>query len=504
MIEFIKTEQYQHQREIFESHRDDEYFALFWEMGLGKTKVMIDVASYQFAIGGIHTLVVIAPNSVYGNWIEEEIPIHMAVPHIMMKYPKSNTKRDKARREIFLDRNFKSDHLKILAMSYDSVNSIHGFEFAKRVFSTYPAMIIADESTAIKSPSTKRSRRSKVLSGMAEYKWIATGTPVSQSPFDVHSQIEFLDENFWKDYGLKTFNAFKNEFGEFTLRSLGNGRKFNELRGYRRLESLKKIISPISSRLLKEDSSIQLPPKSYAIRTFDMTPEQEAMYEQICNEYEAELDDGMVVDGTLGIVRLARLQQIACGFVTAQGLIEADEEDMLGLKIKEVRKELKELVSPHNNPRIKLMVDILNECSHKVIIWVKFRRDIQNIEEVLGNRCMVIDGSVNQRDRDERLKRFKDPEDPAQALVINIATINQGLTLTIAKTMIYYSNSFNLERRLQSEDRNHRIGQDSPVLVIDIAARKTVDRKIINGLREKFNIAAQVTGDRFREWIKPE
>ena len=79
--------------------------------------------------------------------------------------------------------------------------------------------------------------------------------------------------------------------------------------------------------------------------------------------------------------------------------------------------------------------------------------------------------------------------------------MSHGVTLTVAKTVIYYTNSHSLEKRLQSEDRPHRIGQTVSVLVIDIAAERTVDVKMIEGLRSKFDVAASVTGDRMREWL---
>ena len=76
-----------------------------------------------------------------------------------------------------------------------------------------------------------------------------------------------------------------------------------------------------------------------------------------------------------------------------------------------------------------------------------------------------------------------------------------GLTLTEAKTVVYYSNNFDLEIRLQSEDRAHRIGQTSKVTYIDIVAENTVDERILKALRNKINIASQVLAEDFRDWI---
>ena len=76
-----------------------------------------------------------------------------------------------------------------------------------------------------------------------------------------------------------------------------------------------------------------------------------------------------------------------------------------------------------------------------------------------------------------------------------------GLTLTAANTVIYYANSYDLEIRLQSEDRAHRIGQEKSVTYIDIVADGTIDEKILDALRAKSNIASDVLGEETRKWF---
>lgn len=76
-----------------------------------------------------------------------------------------------------------------------------------------------------------------------------------------------------------------------------------------------------------------------------------------------------------------------------------------------------------------------------------------------------------------------------------------SLTLTASHTVVYYSNSYDLEIRMQSEDRAHRIGQKEKVTYIDFIAEKTVDEKIIKSLRNKINIATKVLGEDFKEWL---
>ena len=75
------------------------------------------------------------------------------------------------------------------------------------------------------------------------------------------------------------------------------------------------------------------------------------------------------------------------------------------------------------------------------------------------------------------------------------------MTLTAANTVIYYSNSYDLELRVQSEDRAHRIGQDNKVTYVDLLSPDTIDEKIVGALRSKIRIADQILGEDVRKWL---
>lgn len=521
----IKTEQIEHQAEVYNAHRDARYFALFWEMGLGKTKTVIDVASHLYLTRRIDALLIVAPKSVYYDLVSIEVPRHMAAPHVAMAWNTAGRRKEAARlrANLFLDPDEFPGRLRVVAISYPALRTDDGKNFVSMLLKIHRCMMVVDESTAISHHGTDQSKIVKKLGRLAHYKWICTGTPVAQSPFQAHSQIQFLDPDFWGLHGLRTYEAFKQEFGVYSLRTVGGGKKFNELQHYRNLDRLNRILAPISSRLLKEDSSVHLPPKMYTIRTFEMTDEQRAAYDALRDTYRAELDAGMYVEAPMAIVRVARLQQITSGFVTADEVIddEPNVEDQLTLPytglepgdvvdgsdfaepvLRVTERRVVDLVPPADNPRLALLVDLVDACSHKVIVWCRFRRDVDLIVEALGDRCVRYDGKVRSADRRIALSRFRDADDPARVFVANVHAISQGVTLTIAKTMIYYSNSYSLERRLQSEDRFHRIGQDSPVHIIDLVARDTVDATVVDVLKRKFDVAAQVMGDRFRGWLR--
>ncbi len=548
----IKTDQHEHQRTIYLEHRDDAYYALWWEMGLGKTKEFLDVASHLHVTSKIDALLIFAPNAVAPNWLSQEIPPHLAVPYVGMHYrtKKSGGEKNRLKMLYMLDPSEWRGKLRVLTMSYDSLRTDRGFEFARKFVAMFRTMIVADESTAMKSGKTVTAKKAKEIRSFCHYAWIGTGTPVAHSPFDCHSQVEFLDPHFWKNHGLHSYQAFKTEFGQFILKHVGGGKKvvaLDPVSPYKRLDYLQKILAPISSRLLKEDSTVKLPPKVYTTRMFTLAPEQILAYESLREEFTALLDGGEVIDAPLAITRMIRLQQICSGFVTADTYLDEDGEQVIVdepeppgqldelddaeerrheatydafmrgpvlpsaqgqfvIPIEEIRpakveRKIVDIVEPKDNPRLRLLLELIEEANHKVIVWCRFTRDVEIVTEALGDACVRYDGKVKRPLREIALTRFRDPKDKARVFVANAHAISQGVTLVIAKTVIYYTNSQSAEKRLQSEDRAHRIGQDTSVQIIDIVAEGTIDIPILESHIKKHDIAAQVTGDRWREWI---
>lgn len=510
----IKTEQFEHQATDYQRFRDSLYHAVYWEMGLGKAKHAIDVAAHKWLNRMIDCLLVIAPNSVYKNWLTQEMPAHCAVPYYGMAFPKGQYRVEHMmRREIFLDdQEIPLDRLRFVCVSYRSCWTEHGRDFLLKLTKKFRTMTVCDEITAISNPETKQTKTVKEIGKQSAYRVGETGTPATEGPYKVWSPVHFLDPDYWADFRIRNYASFKSAFGVFEQQRAGK-KVFNARIGYRDVDRLQRMIAPISSRLLKDDSTVKLPPKVYQTLTFEMTKEQRHVYDALVADFEAELAGGVQLEATLAIVRLARLQQITSGFVAIDEIQSSTEIDDLpgvdpalmglGLRIVDTARKVHEIVPPSENPRIELLVDQLDAACHKVIVWTKYRYSQDAIASVLGpDRCLRYDGSVKQSEREEVLRRFRDRQDSAQVLLANQAAISMGVTLVEAKSTVYYENGFSLERRLQSEDRNHRIGQNQSVLVTDLAAERTVDIRIIRCHREKFDLQAQIMGDKLREFMQ--
>jgi SNF2 family DNA or RNA helicase len=233
---------------------------------------------------------------------------------------------------------------------------------------------------------------------------------------------------------------------------------------------------------MKEDC-LDLPEKIYIKRTLQLTPEQKAVYADMKRNAVIVLSDTDQVTATTALTQILRLHQISCGFVNT------DDGETIPIK----------------NTRLEELLSILEETSGKVIIWATYRHDIKIIENKLkqlyGEKSVVsYYGDTESEKRQQIIHTFQNNNN-CKYFIGHPKTGGFGLTLTVAKTIIYYSNSYDLEVRIQSEDRAHRIGQKNNVTYIDLVTEKTVDEKIVKALRDKINIATQVLGEGWKKWL---
>lgn len=483
----FKTKPFDHQREIFDATLDHEAYGLFWEQGCGKTKPVIDQAAALFERDEIDCLLVVAPNGVHRNWITDEIVNHLpdrvaARTHSgFYQSPKARTKWHQRDMESLL----KYQGLVVLTISYDGFMTELGKKLMWRFLKRRRVMYVLDEAHYIKTPGAKRTKSIIASAKYAEKRRLLTGTPIAQGPFDIYSQVRFLDDEFWKrEKRIGNFNAFKMRYGiwrtrEEVMREYGYDPGYNQLVSYRNVDELHEVLAKVGDRRTKDDV-LDLPPKLFSKRPFEMTPQQSKAYQELTEDYQTQLENGEWVEADLAIVRLLRLQQITCGYVATDV-----EEPVQRISDK--------------NPRLDTLVDITEGLGHKAIIWSRFRADVDLIMDALGGKAVRYDGQVDDDGRAKAKDDFQKGD--AQFFVANPAAGATGLTLTAARTVVYYSNSFKLVDRLQSEDRAHRIGQEHPVNYIDIVAPGTIDDMIVKSLRMKQDIATQITGDKVKEWI---
>lgn len=477
-----KTKPFNHQHEEFTRHGADPVRGIFWEQGVGKTKPVIDSTAYLYEGKEIDGLLVVAPNGVHDNWVTDEMEAHM--PDRVMERTRSHIWRSTEAK--YHARNFdevlRHSGLATLVMSYNAIWTNRGRDAWKAFLNERKCMYVLDESHRIKSPGAKWSKRITGSKVAAPFKRCLTGTPVANKPFDIYNQLRFLDPTVWHKYGIRDFTAFKSFFGLWETLYTRDEKAYPNCYAYRNLDILNHELLRLGTRLTKEDAGLDLPPKIYSKRYFELSSQQKRLYEELKSDCVCQSMGGDLT-ALLPIVKLLRFQQIVCGYLPASD----DDNELMAI--------------PGGNPRLDLLVDVCSDLHRSAIIWARFQEDHRLISEhkLFRNNCVMVNAHVTGQPRADALGRFKRGE--VQFLVASPAAIGMGHTLNIAKTCVYYSNSFNLVDRQQSEDRPHRIGQEDKVQYIDIAAQNTVDIHIIESLRKKLNISQIITGDRLMEWI---
>lgn len=431
------------------------------EQGTGKTHVTLATLVHLFKNDQIGGMLVLAPNGVHLNWAKNEIPLH--VPDTVREQMsvmvwKSNMGiRDRA----IFDWTVRSDKPLITVLANIEAVRTEGFIKAIQPLFTRKLLMVVDEATIIKNPKAIQTKRTLALARHANFTRILTGTPITQGPLDLWAQCRFLSETALP---YPSYTAFKAEFAIEKEMILGP-RHFRKIIGYRNLDRLSDLIKPFTYRVMKKDC-LDLPPKIYQKRYVELTDEQRRVYKEIAKECMSIVNDQMVTTTTV-LTAMLRLHQVALGYVTDDNRV----------------------MQPIPSNRIRGLLELYEELQGKAVVFCRFKEDCRQVSEALGavGRIPAIyNGDVEDDARHNHVTAFQ--EGDVTDLICTRAA-SRGLTLHAASNVIYYSQGFSLEDRLQSEDRAHRIGQQKSVLYTDLIAEGTIDEKIIEILLNKQAVA---------------
>ncbi len=517
---------YQHQKDAREFARGRSYYALLMEQGTGKTPVEIVDAADRFVDGEIDALLITAPNGVQTNWVRREIPKHIphGVPHVTAAWTSGTmTRKRKAEMEALWEAKRTGGKLQILAMNYESLTTNEGAKIVKQFCSKNAGRlkITTDESQRIKSPKAERSKAMHKLRVYSNVRSILSGSPILNSPWDAFSQFSWLNKKILR---TDSFAAFRAEYahllpdGHGLLRHLqmrmkpglmarfrNDEKKVDEyLRQYkpqivatdeegrkrwRNLDQLESLIAPHSFRVLKKDC-LDLPEKIYTRRFFAMNPLQRKMYDRLAEEFRI-----MLMDTDMPIARLTaigKMSQLASGFFIIPNTDQVER-----------------VIPIEKNPRLAVLKEELESCfeaGEQVIVWARYQEELREIAAMVkkeGWNFGEYHGSIGSKAaRQQAIDDFEAGR--LDGFLSQQAAGGTGLTLVApncaARTMsvIYYSNTYALDDRIQSEDRAHRIGQAKSVRYVDICAEDSCDETILDALAAKKDVAAIVTGDKRR------
>lgn len=427
---------------------DNPNAALFLDMGLGKTFVTVNVLDYFRRVrGAVLPSLVVIPLSSFETW-EREFRECQSDAKVVSVTGSRQRKIDllKSEGDVFL-------------ITYESLKFLMD-EVAHRKW-TY---IVLDESTKIKNAQAERSKALYKLRDSAERRMILTGYPITQSYVDVFGQFKFLDPLV---YGT-SFHYFRNKYcvmGGFDMR---------QVVGYANIKDLTDRLFSRAIRYTKAEC-LDLPEKTYQIFKFDLGEHEQPAYDELKRELVLKMEgDDRVVKAQNALVAGLRLVQICTGYVG--GVVPKDES------AEPVIQEL------GDDSKLNLLEEILDTIpsDQSMIIWCRFRKNLEQIQALLARRrisSIAFHGDLSAKERKEAIEAFQ--AGTARAFVGILNAGGHGLNLTRASYVVYFSQDHSIERRMQSEDRAHRIGQTRNVTYVDLVARGTVEESILRCLRGK-------------------
>jgi SNF2 family DNA or RNA helicase len=454
------TTPYQHQQEALEKAWGNTGFAYFLEQGTGKSKIVVDETVNLIERGLINCVIILAPNGVHENWVQQ---FELHGPKNYDKwYIQVFRSKNKGEKQEQLTRDIiNSGKVLVFLMNIEALSHKKGQDYLYRILrARRHSYVCVDESHKIKTPSATRTKAAIKLGELAKYRRITTGTEAEEGIHNLFAQFKFLD---WKIIGHKFITSFRNMY------CVMGGFENREIIGFQNKEILAASIAPFAYNKRKRDC-LDLPDKVYVKHRIAMTPEQEDMYDRLEEDLLLELDNGDVVDATMAITRIMRLQQVLCGHITDQTIL---------------------------SNRANYVVELVEQASSKCIVFCRFIKDVSLVTTALASYGIGSIGIVGGTDNMlEQVNSWRNGSH-IKALVITVQTGGLGLTLNEANTMIFYSNTYSSTDRLQAEDRAHRIGQTNKVTIHDIVVRGKIDDIILRVLKNKANLA-----ERFRELLK--
>lgn len=435
-------------------------FAVFGEMGTGKTKILIDSIGQLWSAGRIDAVFIVAPKGVHSQWIEEQFPEHCG----NLPWQGAAITRQKKPPTWDLEK------LCVLAVNFDFAKGAKGHKICKQFIDTFKGrvMMIVDESQEIRSMTTGVTEQVTALGALCDYRRISTGTPIGKNLTDALPQYQFLDERI---LGHRYKSSFQQEY------CIMGGYENGQVIGQKNVEQFWAKVAPYTFRITKEEADLNLPPKVYEKLVFELSDEQRHHYLALKADMITRFESGelMAVPNAIGL--MVRLQQVTCGFLSVKGDKDAGIPDKL------------QFLKNNRMDALNRVLSERTELGGKTVIWARFNEDIEGIAAQLKDRCMTYYGPTSDKKRSINKARFLDPNDNT-ILVANPAAGGAGFNLQgHCRTVIYYSNSFDAIDRWQSEDRVHRHGMLFPITYIDLVAHKTIDRKLLANLRQKKSLA---------------
>ena len=558
-IELDKDNQvtlYDHQKIAREKFKDKNEIALFFEMGCGKTLTSMMIICDKYKAGQIDSLLVVAPNDVHKQWFDdlcnEESTLSKAIAQEGVECT-GQIIGGRGGQKTFYDFDDEDKKLHIVCVNIDTFSTPHKWEPVVEWVNTHNTAIIIDEATVIKNPDSKRGQRmlyefnnvmknrktivSSKKKDNTQVRIVLTGTPVTNGPMDLWAIMEFIKPNYFN----RNYYSFKNYYGMSTQMNVDQTMPDGKVRSrtinvllnektwhgikecrdyaeafmvfgcsedtymtikhqdrymgpYKHADELKELLEP-NAIFAKLVDCVDMPACNYIIKEVPLSAAQEACYKNMQHDLLAEYDNH-ITTAKNKLVSTMRLQQIASGFIMGheEEVIDDDApcwaDDNYDVKPDEV------VWLGDTNPKLEQLKRDVDELDKPLLILTRFSAEADKIYQMLKDdySCMLFTGWKTTG----TIEEFKSGK--YDIIVANTSKIARGFNLQIAHSTIYYSNTFSMELRQQSEFRTFRMGQKCPCTYIDYVSC-SVDRTILDALKLKKGLLEYIRDKDMKEVI---
>lgn len=556
--EEVQVKLFDHQKNAREKFKNLNEIALFFEMGCGKTLTSMMIVCDKFKAGLIDSLLVVAPNDVHKQWFDDlcndESTLSIAIAQEGVECT-GQIIGGRGGQKIFYDFDDGDEKLHIVCVNIDTFSTPHKWEEIVDWANSHRTAIIIDEATVIKNPDSKRGQRmlyefnnvmknrktivSSKKKDNTQVRIVLTGTPVTNGPMDLWAIMEFIKPNYFG----RNYYSFKNYYGMSTQmnvdQTMPNGqvqsRTINVLLNektwhgikecrdyaeafmifgcsedtymtikhqdhymgpYKHADELKKMLEP-NAVFAKLVDCVDMPSCNYIVKEVPMSVSQEACYKTMQHDLLAEYD-GHVATAKNKLVSAMRLQQISSGFIMGheEETIDGDDDmpywadDNYDVKPDEV------IWLGDTNPKLEQLKRDVAELDKPLLIITRFSAEAAKIYDLLKNdySCMLFTGWKTTG----TIAEYK--QGKYDICIANITKIARGHNLQIGHTTIFYSNTFSMELRQQSEFRTFRIGQEYPCTYIDYVSCG-IDKTILDSLKLKKGLLEYIRDKDIKEVV---
>ena len=414
------------------------------------TKVALDTAAYLYENKKIEMVVIVAPNIVHNDWIEEGCKTHLKSDYISFVWSSSKNKMEPEEVSHYF---FDKSKLFIFSINREAINTTNGGETLRYLLRYYKCLLIVDESHNFKNPHAKSTGALLVMAKKVKYVRILSGTPIGNSLIDLYSQLKLLDE---KILGYSSFSSFRRFCEDYPAKA----------KEYI-YDKIKKYFIRVTLRECFKD----IPPMMDIVIKYKMTDKQKSIYEEI-------IKNNFIMDSkdtTLFKNIIIKLQQVVSGYYI----------DTEGTEI--------EVVDGKRNPKIIALNELIEKIEGKIIIWTKFKKEVKDVAKNLDSRYkyVIYTGEQSNEEKLFAKNQFKTNPD-VKIIIINIQSGAEGLTLPEADTSIYYSNSYSFLKRDQSEKRFITGNNNNPKTCYNLCSVGTLDSRILYLLKRKKQLSKEM------------